>query len=243
MTWLTCAVVLTAGFPVVVAWRANQRTTLKQSIAWAAGAWACWLLTFVALALEDFENAGLGRHLSLSLTGCAGVAVLGARRPGVQAWNFVVCGLLAVLLLPLAQRRIDPAFLIFLGATLLVGITNYLPTRAGLGALLIGVGCGLMLANVQDEAAGICLGLGPWLAWGMLRQKQQLSEGDALWLGFRDRFGVVWGQRVREQMNRACANSNWPATLTWWKLEMLEGADATKILEALRALLKRFEPE
>src|SRR5947199_5371935 len=121
MIWLTCAVVLTAGFPLVEAWRANQRTTLRQSIAWAGGAWACWLLTFVALALEDVENAGLGRYLSLAMTGCAGVAVLGARRPGVQAWNFVICGLLAVLLLPLAQQRIDAAFRIFLIVILVIG--------------------------------------------------------------------------------------------------------------------------
>src|SRR6266568_4821247 len=140
MIWLTCAVVLTAGFPLVEAWRANQRTTLRQAIAWAAGAWACWLLTFVALALEDVENAELGRYLSLSLTACAGVAVLGARRPGVQAWNFVVCGLLAVLLLPLAQRGVDKGFRIFLVVILVIGLTNYLPTRAGLAALLVGIG-------------------------------------------------------------------------------------------------------
>jgi hypothetical protein len=39
------------------------------------------------------------RYLALCLTGCVGVAVLGARRPGVGAWDFVLLGLLAVLLL------------------------------------------------------------------------------------------------------------------------------------------------
>ncbi len=241
MMWLTCAILLTAGGPLFLAWRANQRTTLLPSIGWAGGAWASWLLTFVALALEDADNAALGRHLSLTLTGCAGVAVLGARRPGVQAWNFVVCGLLAVLVLPLAQGRIDPAFRIFLGATLLIGLTNYLPTRAGPAALLIGVGCALEFADIQNEAAGVCMGLGPWLAWFLLRRRAQVSEGDALWLNFRDRFGVVWGQRLREQMNRACANAHWPASLSWSGLEMRAGADATKVLDALQALLKRFE--
>ena len=46
--------------------------------------------------------AALG-YTALSLTGCAGVAVLGARRPGVGPWNFVLLGLLAVMLLPLAE--------------------------------------------------------------------------------------------------------------------------------------------
>src|SRR5437870_10972643 len=103
MLWLTCAVMLTAAFPLVRAWGASRRSTLLQAVYWAWAAWAGWLLTFVAAALGDIEESALGRHLALSLTACAGVAVLGARRPGVTAWNFVVCGLLAVLLLPVAQ--------------------------------------------------------------------------------------------------------------------------------------------
>ena len=51
------------------------------------------------------------------------MAVLGARRPGVTAWNFVVAGLLAVLLRPLfeglGELRLGPAHLLFLGGALL----------------------------------------------------------------------------------------------------------------------------
>src|SRR5437764_12294899 len=111
MLWLSCAIVLTAVFPLVGAWRANRHTTLLQAVFWAGGAWAAWLLTLVALARGD-EEAIPGRHLALALTGCAGVAVLGARRPGVRAWNFVVCGLLVIQLMPIVQRP-DPAYQIF----------------------------------------------------------------------------------------------------------------------------------
>ena len=62
------------------------------------------------------------RYTALCLTGCAGVAVLGARRPGVAAWHFVPLGLLAVLLMPLAEGwghlQLSPVRAGFLGATL-----------------------------------------------------------------------------------------------------------------------------
>jgi hypothetical protein len=203
------------------------------------------MLTFVALVRGDATEALLGRHVALSLTGCAGVAVLGARRPGVGAWNFVVCGLLAVLLLPVVQgvgvAHLATEFRIFLAAVLAIGLSNYLPTRAGPGALLIGIGCGLMFAGVHEVGAGFCLGLGPWLALVLLTRKREATEADRLWLDFRDRFGVVWGQRVREQMNRSAANAGWPVSLTWHGLERKGHVDEQAILDTLRALLTRFQ--
>src|SRR5262245_13163154 len=127
MLWASGAIVLSSAFPLIAAWRANRRTTLLQSVYWAGAAWAAWMLTFVALALGHAE-ANTGRHVALTLTGCAGVAVLGARRPGVREWNFVVCGLLVVLMMPLVQGP-DTAYHVFLGTTLVIGLTNYLPTR------------------------------------------------------------------------------------------------------------------
>src|SRR2546423_30545 len=87
------------------------------------------------------------RYLALCLTGCAGVAVLGARRPHVGAWNFVVLGLLAVMLLPLLETVIagapslDVLRVLFLSATLGVGMLNYLPTRLAPAAVLAAFGC------------------------------------------------------------------------------------------------------
>src|SRR5262249_3962822 len=150
MLWLCGAALLSAAYPLLRAYLANQKTTLLQATLWAAGAWACWLVVFIGSALGEGAEVAFGRYLALALAGCAGVAVLGARRPGVRAWNFVVCGLLAVLLLPVAEGlgrpRTELAYLVFLGGTLAVGIINYLPTRLWLAALLLGAGTGLELA-------------------------------------------------------------------------------------------------
>ncbi len=93
---------LTGFYPLWRAWRANRRTTLRHAIGWSAAAWTAWV--GAAGLGPDTE---LARYLALALTGCAGVAVLGARRPIVAAWNFVVASLLVVLLWPVVERMGD----------------------------------------------------------------------------------------------------------------------------------------
>jgi hypothetical protein len=69
---------------------------------------------------------------------------------------------------------------------------------------------------------------------------------DRAWLSFRDRFGLVWSQRLREQFNRSAANSGWPVMLTWKGLRAVPGAsdqarpDDELLMETIRALMKRF---
>src|SRR5262245_58439626 len=103
MTLLTWLLLLTGILPLARAWRANRRTSLLQAVAWAVLAWLGWNGALLGDIVWPDTGANSLRYLALALTGCAGVAVLGARRPGVGAWNFVVVGLLAVLLLPVAQ--------------------------------------------------------------------------------------------------------------------------------------------
>src|SRR5262249_15358206 len=162
--------------------------------------------------------------------GCAAVAVLGARRPGVIAWNFVVLSQLGVLLLPIAEGlgeiHLDPLGLIFLGGTLAIGALNYLPTRLAAAVIAMGVACGIELALLQqaenaapglERAASVSrclLAITPWLALGGVRSgRRPTSVVDQIWLGFRDSFGLVWSQRVREQFNRAAENAGWPVVL------------------------------
>ena len=136
MNTLSLLALLSGFYPLARAVLANRTTTLRPALAWAAAAQAAWVATAV-----DPESLALP-YLALCLSGCAGVAVLGARRPGAGAWNFVVGGLLAVLLLPVASGlgtpRLEPAHLIFSGATLTVVLLNYLPTRPGVAAPLAG---------------------------------------------------------------------------------------------------------
>jgi hypothetical protein len=199
--------------------------------------------------------------LALSLTGCAGVAVFGARRPGVQAWNFVVLGLLAVQLVPegISSARLGPFRALFMAATLAVGILNYVPTRfassAGLVALAVIVEAKWLTsasADAEDwpwhaSAMAFLLAAALWLAWFRTRNPRVVpSEIDRHWLDFRDRFGLVWGQRTREQFNRAAAHAGWPVTLYWRGLRIKRrspppnAAMQRAIVETLLALLKRF---
>jgi hypothetical protein len=255
---------LTSAYPLAVAWRANRRTALFQTVNWAVVAWAAWGWSMYADFAWSATSAAAVRYFALALTGCAGIAVLGARRPGVGAWNFVLVGLLAVWLLPLAEQALSGGQLqlagprtLFVAGTLAVIVLNYLPTRLGPAALLLALGCAAAFVTVADAeswmghirqllvAGHTLLAAAAWLAYQMRRCPVR-SEFDRLWLDFRDRFGLLWGQRMREQFNRAAANAGWPVVLRWQGLRTADGVPPPEATVAvLRALLKRFwmEPD
>lgn len=247
--------------PIGLALRANRGTSLLHALFWALTAWISWGITFL---FGDWERTEMepARYCSLCLTGCVGVAVLGARRPHVIAWNFVVLGLFAVMVLPLVESvfigtyPIDGLRISFLTGTLAVGIINYLPTRlAPVAALLLVVGAGeigLLYAPLMLPAYGVQIACDllltsiPWVAWCCWLRREKSSEFDGQWLSFRDRWGLVWGQRVREQFNHACHHAGLPVKLAWRGLRSQMGdavvnrADEERSLETLRAILQRF---
>ena len=246
-------------------WQARQgnaRSTLTHAIHWAAIAWLGWLMT-VALSIfgnENWERAA--GYLSLCLTGGAGVAVLGARRPGAAAWNFVVLGLLAVETLPLLegldQLRSSPLRVALLSGTLAVALLNYVPTRLGWTALwgglcivpdlLLAVGPAEWSSDliVPARCARGALTLVPWLARVSMKRRGVSSDLDTSWLAFRDPFGFFWAQRLREQFNRAASNAGWDVRLTWSGMRTTTGkhpADTTletNAMATLQSLLRRF---
>jgi hypothetical protein len=260
---------LSAAYPLWLAWQGNRQTSLIQAVNWAVVAWVAWLGVLGFAGSSDLTaRLDVVRYLALCLTGCAGVAVLGARRPGVGAWNFVVLGLLAVMLLPVAEglvlggRSLHTLRILFLAATLAVGILNYLPTRLAPAAVLLATGCTWEILTLiplvpaagwpgeQISPGWLCLGLTPWAGWlGWRMAPPPRSEFDRLWLDFRNRFGLVWGQRVREQFNRSATHAGWPVHLFWQGLALLNPGTAPPeptilddIVATLRALLKRFGP-
>jgi hypothetical protein len=263
-------ILLSGLYPLWRVWQANRSTSLLQTVNWALLAWTGWVCAFLAAGTWPEPAVAMLRYLALCLTSCAGVAVLGARRPGLGAWNFVLLGLLAVLLLPLAEGltlrgndlQLDVPRKVFLVATLAVSMLNYLPTRLAVAAGLVLAGGTvevLMLGHADDligrmsplvQVGRVMLALVPWVAWaGWAGGRPPPSEFDRLWLGFRDRFGFFWGQRLREQFNRSAAHAGWPVHLRWRGLRLLAGtalpdpATQAEILLTLRALLKRFGPE
>jgi hypothetical protein len=254
---LAAILLMSATFPLGLAWLKNRRRTLRHPLLWVWLAWLVWLVVVGGGVFQPALDAPLGRYLALCLTGCAGVAVLGARNPVAAAWHFVVVGLLAVLLLPVAEGfgapRLNAIYLSFLSAILAVGLLNYLPTTFAPAVLALAMACGIEIAGLVNTTLpewltplGRCLlALTPWLALASqsLRGHAE-TEFDRTWRSFRDRYGVVWGLRTREQFNRAAANAGWPLILTWGGVKASgEGSapDPAAVLETLRALLKRFE--
>jgi hypothetical protein len=179
--------------------------------------------------------------------------VLGARRPGAGPWNFVALGLLVVLLLPLAEGfgrlSLSVPRALFLSGALAVGFLNYLPTRLAPAALLAAAGCGLELWSLGTgegaAAAGrLAVAAVPWAAWVAVRARPAPpSEFDRTWLDFRDAFGGLWAERLREQFNRSAANAGLGGRLRWGGLRPASPEEQEQLLATLRALLKRFGPE
>ena len=89
METLAAMVLMTGAVPLVVAWRATDGSTIRPALVWAGLAWIAWL----GAAMVPHT---LSSYAALTLTAGAGVAVLGARRPVVGAWNFIVGSLLVV---------------------------------------------------------------------------------------------------------------------------------------------------
>jgi hypothetical protein len=260
LLYAALALLFLGGFyPIYRAWRANRRTTLRYAVVWAGGAWAAWFVAACTSAAWPASDGSFSRYFALCLTGCAAVAVLGARRPGAAAWNFVVAGLLAVLLLPVAiqfgQVRLNAFDTAFLSGALAVGFLNHLPTRLAAVVLPIGVACALEMCLLvgtpgidrvgADPTALILLAAAPWLAVSR-RGAPGADDFNREWLAFRDRFGMVWALPAREQFNRAAANNKWGVVLDWKGLRPADDSAHTCAGEAaagLRAVLKRFGPE
>jgi hypothetical protein len=245
---------LTGIYPLGRAFRLNRHTTLRPALGWAILAWAAWTLTAWTHVAWPERESRVAPYLALCLTGCAGIAVLGARRPGAGAWNFVVVGLLAVLLRPLLEGlgdlHLEAAHELFLAATLAVPLLNYLPTRLAPAVVSLASACSLEMIVLMRGSVPVgssspvgLVAVTPWVAWLALHtHKPARTEFDRLWLAFRDRFGFLWGQRVREQFNQAVRHAGRPVVLHWNGLRppTEATADAAALLATLRAVLKRF---
>jgi hypothetical protein len=267
MHFLALVLCLGSIWPLIKAWVENRQTSLCHALVWLWVAWAGWTTTIAFDLLDSSPGAEfVVQYIALCLTGCAAVAVFGARQPGASAWNFVVLGLLAINLLPLAEGtlagfRVERSGLCLLAvaAPLAAGILNYLPTRLGAAALLLLAACGIVLASISTEtdrpvwlgelryAALVVIPATPWVAFALVRIRATAakSEFDALWRSFRNRFGFVWGERLRQQFNSSAHHNGWPVVLHWAGLQGTAGSDCVQLPEAemlhtLKALMKRF---
>ena len=136
-----------------------------------------------------------------------------------------------------------------------MSVLNYLPTRFGVAAFLVGLACAAELVAVaapralpsgpEVDAVRLCLFAAPLVAWLTVRSlpRGELSDLDRRWRDFRDSWGVVWAQRVREQFNRAATNAGWRVHLSWQGFVFRADVDdpmRDEVAQTLRSLLKRF---
>lgn len=242
---------LSSAIPLGWACWANSRTSLIYAMIWTVFAWAAWLVTVLTLSSE-FE------YLALCLSACALMCVPGARRPGHTAWNFVMVGLLVLLLLPLgeslifdAPMRLSAFRISFLSALLGMGLVNYLPTRNALSALILAFAFAIAMVQLMEgrPVASKFAALPAVAVWaailcpvGVLRMTSQCER---LWNIFRDRYGLLWAERIREQFNRAAANAKIGIELDWRRFRVTNGHEMsdqqqTQALNILTALVGRF---
>jgi hypothetical protein len=259
------------------AWKAAEGTALRGALVWAGLAIVLGLVAQLMAVMEPVET---GRPLTGRLTYVmvllvlAGlISVLGARNPGGGAWAILMALLVLVFLIPwleaagrlrrelrLAEPQLNAPWTIFYGLLVLAGVTNYLPTRYGPAAGVLGGGLvleylGLTRSDFSDLArCRIWLAVAWTLALsgrGALLCSRQppkdRSPIERLWLWFRDHWGVVWALRVQERFNRTAELARWPARLTWFGLAPATGPSEQAIPDlppaaeaTLRNLLRRF---
>lgn len=246
--WVYLFVLLVSALAFARAVVANWRTPLLYSVIWAILGWTVACAAVLAVPGLHF--------VALTLFGCASVAVLGARNPNAAAWQFVVCGLAGVLLLPLIESSVRdrPIDLSGVRWAFVCGLSvfaslNCLFTRLAFPTILVLVG-GTLTFFIPKLTVGdpivifgyfvgvLCVWSAPAVGWlGFWDRRRDQSPTNRLWLDFRDRYGAVWALRVIEQFNRSAANAGSETTMTW---NGLNGVDDAVAYERLIALLKRF---
>jgi hypothetical protein len=266
------AALATAFWPLGSAWRGARGTALGGAVLWAVAAITLGIATELACLTETLASGRpVGGHLTYLCTLAtlaALISVLGARTPGAGAWALLMGVLVLVLLVPwleaptlvrkahgLGRLRLEAPWSLFYGLLVVAGVTNYLPTRYGPAALCLAGAfvleyLGLTRSDWTRErralvwpAVPCLLAVAAWVAEIRARKPDSARSGlEAIWLWFRDHWGVVWALRVQERFNRAAASARWPLRLTWFGIVFLSpGAPIPESAAAtLRGLIRRF---
>jgi hypothetical protein len=252
--------------------RQLRGTTLRAPWWWAAISLALVACSETAIAIWQWGESSAAaqfRFAAGTLTFCPLVALLGAKRPQDRAWQFIVFSCWVILALPAVQAwllrpdeppHVHPLWGWFLVVLIVVGLTNYLPTRFCLAGLLAAAGQGTLMwqflpfgSNSASQLTSL-FGLGLLCAAAvaaalLARVSRRVAEPlDRVWLDFRNQFGVVWGLRVAERMNASAKMYGWDARLAWHGFLTAAGDPApgippavkAELEKSLRGLLRRF---
>ncbi len=245
---LLIPLVVSTVIPFRDAWRAARGTALRPALVWAALALA-FLLSASGLGIDEplaGGRPGAGRltYISVLCLLAAFVSVLNARVPGSRVWAGLMALLVLIFLIPwlesslrmrraqeLAQLRLDSPWTLFYGFMVVVGVTNYLPTRFALAAVGFAVTffleyLGLTRLDWPPDRRAL---LWSWVAWtsvlSVWTARWRADHGPAarlpferVWFWFRDAWGVVWALRIQERFNRTAGLKGWRVRLSWFGL-------------------------
>jgi hypothetical protein len=256
-------------------------TALAEAGRWGIAAIALWIATELATEVLPLARDGLADQLWLAVAVLAlspFVAALGARRPGSRAWNwFVVLPMTIVLFLPATTAwgddlhpealRLETPMLAGYFLVLAMGTGNYCGTRFGFAAFLVALACAIVILpmsalgerflpnrNLARSGGAILLSFAAWHAAGRTR-RLRVPQGlpfDAVWIDFRDYFGIVWASRVLNRFNESATSGGWNVRLHLLGFAVsptgerrdLSPIEAEQIDHTLRWLLRRFvDPE
>lgn len=217
------------------------RTTLGTAWVWQVLAVLLWSTSWGTTILTSATTPGLADrlwYLSAVMMLCPLVAVLGARKPGNQAWNwFVIAPLVLVLNFPSfslhgfgalsSTFEIEAPVAIGYGLVLVMGAGNYFGTRFTLSTVLLTVALILCVGPVTAPLAELFpskLTCRLWatlsLSAAFLNAARQASCGistetpfDQVWIDFRDFLGIVWSKRMLDRINHTAREEQWPVRL------------------------------
>lgn len=276
LTIVTILPLVTTLAVVAQARRAVRGTTLNLAWGWclaaALGILSAWIATEVCgWPPSPWDNIAWYGVAILLL--CPLIAVLGARRPGVSAWNwFVILPLIAVLGWPavaiiLAGARpggftLETPPFIGLLLVLVMGAGNYagtryrLPVAALWGSAVLFIVLPLAAIDGLDKSwlrpsAVWSLGIAALAGWRAALRVTDANFGpDRVWRDFRDQFGIVWAHRIRERINEQADQERWPVRLERIGFVSIDGTEVSldeaarrRVDHTLRWLLRRFVDE
>jgi len=234
---------------VAVCWPRVRDSTLVGPWIWSIAFFATLsLMLMFGLASEPSISA---RYAMTCLSFCPAVALLGAKRPQHQMWHFVVATFAGMMVLPSFEVLIlQPGQALevqdlrgwFLWAIVLGCWINRWGTRQFLAGTLFFAAQVLALAPVlplwKSSANYWPAAIGLWtlaaIAEALLSRPRGhiVHRWDALWLDFRDRFGVVWAARVRERVNTVAQSQDWNLELGWQGFRPISIEDPNAATEA-----------
>lgn len=264
-TMLTCVGLAT----LLSQWRSIRGSTLVGPWIWGCG----FLATLLASRFATIDDSlRLPWQYALAcLSFCPTVALLGAKRPQHSMWHFIVASFFAIMALPAAEvlvlqpgQGLELADIRgwFLWILILGSWINHWGTRQAPAATLRGIGQWLALApllplsnrdlDAWDAAVAVwaVAAIAQTIPWWLSRRGH---PWDTLWLDYRDRFGVVWAERVRERVNAVAVSRRWNFCLAWSGFRATAAADsvpqpwddeeATKLATVFANVLRRFLAE